>query len=526
MSGSLSLAEKVGQLIVARASGYLFDRQIAYPHWEPPAATLERWLQELNLGGVILLGGSAAEVAIRVQQLQGWARTPLLVAADIEEGVGQRFGGASWFPPPMALSAIAARQGLTAACHLAQEFGAATAREALALGINWVLAPVADVNHNPQNPVINVRAFGDDTDTVARLAAAFIAGVQSQPALACAKHFPGHGDTAVDSHLQLPSLAASADRLEALELPPFQAAIAAGVATIMSGHLLVPAWDERNPATLSPAALSDRLRQRLGFDGLIVTDALIMGALSPVASPEEIPILALEAGADILLMPTNPEVAIAAIVAAVESGRLPETRIQESYERVGQAKARLATSPPAQPQTLLASLDRPETAATVGKILAGSLQVGGPLPATATANLVVVDSARDCDYLPRSAPALTWLPSPDAPTQVWDFERFGAPEATVPSGALLQLFVRGNPFRGRAGLPAAAWERLQALLTQNKLGGLILYGSPYLLEAATPYLNKIAWAFSYGQMPAAQAIALQKLFGWERPPATAPENFL
>ncbi len=520
MADSLSLAAKVGQLVIARASGHLFDRQIAYPHWEPPAATLERWLRELNLGGVILLGGSAAELALRVQQLQAWAPAPLLVAADIEEGVGQRFGGASWFPPPMALGEIATQQGLPIACQLARAFGVATAREALALGLNWVLAPVADVNSNPHNPVINVRSFGDDPKAVAALVTAFVAGVQSQPALACAKHFPGHGDTSVDSHLQLPSLAADRDRLAALELPPFQGAIAAGVASIMSAHLLVPAWDANNPATVSGAILQGQLRDRLGFEGLIVTDALIMGALSSVAPANELPVLALAAGADILLMPADPPGAIAAVVAAVEAGRLPEARVQAAYERVQQAKARLLPPPP--PQALPSELDRPETVATITAILAGSLRTGGPIPAAPTANLVVTDDFLGCDYLSRSAPAVAWLR--DRPTQVWDFERFAASE--IAPGTLVQLFVRGNPFRGRAGLPAAAWERLQRLLAAVSLGGLALYGSPYLLESLGPDLDKIAWAFSYGQMPAAQAIVLQKLLGWERPPATAPEAFL
>ena len=525
MTGSLSLPEIVAQLVVVRASGHLFDSQIAYPHWEPAAAKLRHWLQDLNIGGVILLGGSAAEVALRVQQLQGWARTPLLVAADIEEGVGQRFGGASWFPPPMALGAIAAQQGLPVACQLARQFGEATAREALALGLNWVLAPVADVNNNPQNPVINVRAFGEDPDIVSQLVAAFITGVQSQPVLACAKHFPGHGDTAIDSHLELPSLDVDGDRLETVELAPFRAAIAAGAATIMSGHLRVPAWDDRQPATISSAILQGQLRDRLGFNGLIATDALIMGALASVAAPEELPVLALEAGADILLMPADPEAAIAAVVAAVESGRLSAERMRASYERVTQAKAKLAPAP--SPQMLPDTLDRPETTAVVGKILTGSLQWGGTLPAAITANLAVTDDLLGCDYLSRSAPAIAWPRHLGCPPQIWDCDRFATDE--IAPGTLLQLFTRGNPFRGRAGLPAAAWERLVRLLAADCLGGLVLYGSPYLLQALKPHLdpkNTIAWAFSYGQMPAAQAIALQKLLAWEQPPTTAPENFL
>jgi beta-glucosidase len=192
-------------MVVVRASGYLFDHQIQYPAWEPSARQLQHWVQNLGVGGVILLGGSAGELALRTHQLQNWAKIPLLIAADIEEGVGQRFAGATWFPPPMALSAIAL-QNFQKAQLYAEQMGAIIAQEALAIGINWVLAPVVDVNNNPQNPVINVRAFGETPEAVSQLASAFIRGAQRYGVLTTAKHFPGHGDTAVDSHIDLPVL--------------------------------------------------------------------------------------------------------------------------------------------------------------------------------------------------------------------------------------------------------------------------------------------------------------------------------
>ena len=167
----LPLAEQVAQMLVVRASGHLFDHQIQYPIWEPPAAKLERWIK-LGVGGVILLGGSAVEVSLRTQQLQDWAEIPLLIAADIEEGVGQRFAGAVWMPPPLAIGAIAERD-LSTAIRYAEQMGTATAEEALAIGINWLLAPVVDVNNNPANPVINLRAWGETAETVTQLTQAF-----------------------------------------------------------------------------------------------------------------------------------------------------------------------------------------------------------------------------------------------------------------------------------------------------------------------------------------------------------------
>ena len=289
---SLSLQEQIAQTIVVRASGYLFDHQIRYPAWEANNSKLRQWLEELNIGGVILLGGSSIELQKRSQQLQSWAKIPLFIAADIEQGIGQRFPGGTWFPPPMALETIY-RRDRNLALSYARQIGEITAREAVAVGINWLLAPVVDVNNNPDNPVINIRAFGEDPEVVSALSGAFITGAKSYPVLTTAKHFPGHGDTATDSHLELPSLAHNNQRLAEMELPPFQNAIAAGVDSVMSAHLSIPAWDKEKPATLSKDIITDILRKQLDFSGLVVTDALIMGGITQYASPQEIAVMAL-----------------------------------------------------------------------------------------------------------------------------------------------------------------------------------------------------------------------------------------
>ena len=331
--------------------------------------------------------------------LQNWANFPLLIAADIEEGVGQRFAGATWFPPPMALAAIA-KKNLPLAKQLAKQMGTVTAQEALAIGINWILSPVVDVNNNPENPVINVRAFGDTPEIVSCLANAFIEGAKDYAVLTTAKHFPGHGDTASDSHLNLPTIPQPASRLAAVELPPFQQAIAAEVDSIMTAHLLIPAWDGERPATLSPPILTGQLRQNLGFTGLIVTDALIMGGVANFASPEEVAVMAVEAGADILLMPPDPEAAIAAVFDAVKSGRITEARIDESVRRIWQAKQKLQQ----QPGQFLSCLCQPTASKTVNTILQESLQLGGNLPLQSTSNgrnLIVVDDLLNCDFLER-----------------------------------------------------------------------------------------------------------------------------
>lgn len=523
----LPLSTLAAQLLVVRASGYLFDHQIRYPQWEPKQAQLQYWLQELGVGGVILLGGSAAELALRSQQLQSWARIPLLLSADIEEGVGQRFAGATWFPPPMALGAIA-KHHPEKALEYASKMGTYTAQEAVAIGLNWVLAPVVDINNNPDNPVINVRAFAETAQTVAQLTTAFIQGAQEFPVLSTAKHFPGHGDTATDSHLELPILPHSLERLAAVELLPFEAAIAAGVDCIMSAHLQIPALDPNAPATLSDRILTGELRQKLGFKGLIVTDALIMGAIADRYGPNEAPVLALEAGADILLMPVDPEGAIRAICDAVTTGRISLQHLRASVERIWRAKQRVCgplvepgnshaweaqTPPPIQ----LEQLSTPGAIATATHIMQESMTVVGQLtPVSQGQNVIVVDNLLDCKFLDRVAPAIT-MP------EIWGYSQLTlidahSPEGTEPQTAtdypptLLQLFIRGNPFRGSAGLTGKARQWFEGLVSTGQLQGLILYGSPYVLEQFLPSLPaNTPYAFTYGQMPLAQAMVLKAL---------------
>ncbi|MGC1395369.1 MAG: glycoside hydrolase family 3 N-terminal domain-containing protein [Coleofasciculaceae cyanobacterium] len=524
-----SLEQQVAQMVVVRASGYLFDHQIQYPAWEPQAEQLQHLVQNIGVGGVILLGGSAGELCLRTQQLQNWANIPLLIAADIEEGVGQRFGGATWFPPPMAISAIAAKN-LAQAQLYATEMGAITAKEALAIGINWLLAPIVDVNNNPQNPVINVRAFGETPEVVSKLANAFIKGAQSYGVLTTAKHFPGHGDTAVDSHIELPVLRHTPPRLAKIELPPFQEAIASGVDAIMSAHLLIPAWDEKLPATLSKLVLTNLLRDSMKFEGLIVTDALIMGAIAHRYGADEAPVMAVEAGADILLMPVNPETAIKAICDAVQSGRITKSRIQASVERIWKAKAKVIAS---KSQLDLTQLAQPAALNTVAKILLDSQQIGGKLPLSLEPNdgvgkfrnLIVVDDVLAADFLGRNTPAVTVPRQLGYELQFVDRNTPRQEEEThhhASKPTLLQVFIRGNPFRGSAGLTPVAEDWFQRLLKTGDLQAMVIYGSPYVLQQFLPNLPfNTPFVFSYGQMPQAQAIALDVLFSQNNPVNTS-----
>src|SRR5712691_9940932 len=339
MMKSMSLRDKVAQLIFGACYGDVPSSKSAefrkYRHW----------VGDLHLGGMIVVNrvdhglvryAEPHAMAVFLNQMQKLARTPLLVASDFERGASMRVNGATKFPYNMAFAA--ARD-----VEASRFEGQMTAREARALGVQWVLAPVADVNNNPDNPVINIRAYSENPEEVAGHVAAYIEGAHSDPknrVLVTAKHFPGHGDTNINSHVGLARLEASRERMEEVELKPFRAAIARGADSIMTAHMAVPAIEPEDiPATVSAKVLTGLLREELEFKGIIITDALDMGGVG--LSSGAAAVRAIEAGADVLLMPPNPEQAIRAVVAAIEDKRLTRQRLEASVMRVLAAKSRV-----------------------------------------------------------------------------------------------------------------------------------------------------------------------------------------
>ena len=327
---TLSTRERIGQLIVPWVAGTYaaFDNDAL-----SRAAT---WVDSLHIGGIIISVGSPLDIAAKLNHLQRGSRLPLLVAADFESGTAIRLTGGTPFPTNMGVAATGSESD-------AYDVGRITALEGRAVGVHLTLAPVADVNNNPANPIINVRSFGEDPQRVARLTAASVRGMQDHGMRATAKHFPGHGDTGTDSHVALPTIGAGWPRLDTLELIPFRAAIDAGVTAIMSAHIAVPALDggRLRPATLSPGILKSILRDSLGFDGLIVTDALTMGGVVNTYGAGEAVVLSFLAGADLLLQPVDPTVAVSAMEQAVSSGRISRDRLEESVRRILALKAEL-----------------------------------------------------------------------------------------------------------------------------------------------------------------------------------------
>ena len=494
----LDLRDRVAQMVVAWIEGgHPVERSAEYNR----ALTLVR---DRHVGGLIVGKGDALGTAAWLNQLQSHAIVPLLVTADLEWGPGTRLLGATTVPVNMALAA-------TGDLRYVYEAGRITALEARAAGIHMAFAPVADVNVNPRNPVINTRSYGADPNIVAAHVSAFVAGARDAGILTVAKHFPGHGDTEVDSHLAMPVLTASRSRLDEVELVPFRAAVGSGVDGIMTAHLSVPALDPfaGRPATLSHAILTDLLRNDLGFEGLVVTDALTMDG---IRRPGQIGVVAVDAvlaGADILLMPPSAGDAIDAVVAAVEDGRIPRERIDASVRRILYAKLAAGLDDGAQTDAAAFArmIDSGAHSAWAEDVAARSLTLvrlaGGALPLGALPDgrptpITVVAY----DESAQSSRGTTFVEAVRARGHDVRFIRVARNSTAAQlrraeeqaTGIVVFLsFSNAAPWRGRLGLP----ERVAPFA--NRLAGrgalIFNFGDPYILSQvpdAETYL--LAWA--------------------------------
>ena len=321
----LTPRQKVAQLVVPWLGGnYMSLDDSAYQ-------IAVRWIDSLEVGGLIISVGSPYDIAAKLNALQRRSKLPLLVSADLEWGAAMRVVGATAFPHIMAAGATGDERD-------AYTIGRVAALEGRAVGIHVNFAPDADVNNNPLNPIINIRSFGEDPRAVAKLVRAYVRGLQDNGMLATLKHFPGHGDTDIDSHIGLPAIRADYTRLDSIELVPFRAGIDAGAKVVMSAHIAFPAFTGDAPATLSASVLTGVLRDSLKFGGLVVTDALQMGAIVTKYGAGEAAVRAFEAGSDLLLMPADPDSAIASMLAALQTGRLTAARLDASVRRVLEIK--------------------------------------------------------------------------------------------------------------------------------------------------------------------------------------------
>ncbi len=518
----LTLRQKVAQLIVIPFSGEAPNtRSRQYQQFV-------RLVRDQQVGGLILISRTARGIkraepyalAAFLNRMQRMARIPLLVSSDFERGASMRVDSTTLFPHSMAYAAAGDPQAT-------RYLGEVTARDARALGVHWVFFPVADVNSNPNNPIINIRSFGESPRDVATHVRAFIEGAKSDPknrVLTTAKHFPGHGDTAVDSHLALSSIPANREHLESVEFPPFRAAVDAGVDSVMTAHISVPALDAADvPATLSPAILTGILRDEFKFQGLIVTDALEMGGVAKGYSNGEAAVKAIEAGADVLLMPPDPEAAIRAVLAAVRSRRLTVKRIDQSVARVLAAKQTvgLDRGKLVNLESIADIVNSPEAAGHAQEIAERAVTLvkndngAVPLRNPARACFFILPESRESiegeeillELRRRSGSAQVFTLDPTMP----DSEI----EANVQKGAVCEqvvvmAFASLASYSDGQVLPGAYPRLIEGLIAGNRPVTLLSLGSPYLVRS---FGKAGAFLTTYSPVPPSAIASVKALFG-------------
>jgi beta-glucosidase-like glycosyl hydrolase/CubicO group peptidase (beta-lactamase class C family) len=518
----MTLREKLGQMLMPYYFGVFTSTE------SPEFKDLLHEVQENHVGGFIIgterspLGIVRSQVyptAVLTNELQNRADVPLLIGADFENGTSMRLDEGTSLPFAMAL-------GATGDPNLAYGAGKIVALEARAVGIHWIFAPDADVNNNPDNPIINTRSFGEDPARVAEYVTQFVRGVQENGALATAKHFPGHGNVNADSHLTLAIVHGDRNELESNELVPFHAAIDAGVASIMPGHLAVPSIepDATLPATLSPRILTGLLRNEMKFPGLIVTDAMDMGGVMSLYTQGEAAVRAVEAGADVILQPLIPDAAMAGLEEALKSGRISVSRIDESVRRILQAKARLGLDKNrlVDIARLNEEFARPEFAAQAqamadrGVTLLRDSQKLLPLDATRPLRVLLVSLSADTDPYPGEIfeAEIRWrvdsLKALRADTQFVNVNNLKLPPPDSYDVAIAALFVRVADRKGNVGLPDDQRAFVNQLLATGKPAAVVAFGNPYLIER---FPNAKTWLAEFGTNDVSQRAAARALFG-------------
>jgi len=436
-------------------------------------------LVRLGIGGFIVFGGRKDSLAQGIRELRKAADRPLFIMSDLEQGLGQQVAGGTTFPPSMAL-AHALDLGENNDLGLFRNMIGILATESLEVGINTILAPVADVHTNPENPIICTRAFGEDASSVSVFVGEYIRALQDAGIPACAKHFPGHGDTDRDSHVELPVLRHGLDRLRRVELSPFRTAVKNGVSMVMVGHLRVDSIDPDYPATLSFPVVNGLLRREMGFEGVVITDAMNMGAVREAYGEEQACLTALHAGCDILLHPEDPEGVIDMIESRQEeTGQLVST----ASERVSRLRNRLVqegrrTRGPF--ETFTSARIRPDELVSILSAKALNVQKGSARMTGAELVIIVDedDEGRGVTFseaLKRNRPRL----------KVFNVSGPGAklpPPDTAGRPVIAALFSRIAGWKGRSGLSADSRKTLSEIIGQSGETTLISFGCPSLLS--------------------------------------------
>lgn len=534
---TMSVEEKVGQTVYIGLNAKFANENSDY------FKELRRQVVDNHIGGVIFFGAPIYETAIMINRAQEMAKIPLLMSLDAETGIGMRFEDATNFPWAMAI-------GATGNADFARRMGVITGREARAIGIQHIFAPVLDVNNNADNPVINVRSFGEDPESVAKFGTSFIEGIQSQDVIATAKHFPGHGDTNVDSHRGLPVIDHSRASLEKTELVPFRQAINDGVASIMIAHIALPQIDNEEikplkdyrggdsergaeivdqkatvPATLSEKVQTEMLRKDMGFNGLIVTDAMSMSGLTLYFTQEEAGVRAFLAGADILEKPADTDAMIRGLVAAVKSGRITQQRLDESVRKilawkyeVGLVKNRM--TPIEQIDKIVSGPDSDQLANEIAeKAITLVRNDAGLIPMNKNAKVAVLAISNGFDPETTFGPLTRELRANGIKFDAALIQENTTPEQVAKARAMVEsadIVIAGlygrvrSGQRNSAGLPDSGARILRDLIAKDKKLVGVSFGNPYILDA---FPQMKTYLVAYGDMPPLQSAAVKAMYG-------------
>ncbi|MCL5238173.1 MAG: hypothetical protein M1353_10070 [Nitrospirae bacterium] len=454
MSGLDSLEKKLYQLVIGRLDG----DNIQNEDYRKRIIGLVK----KGIGGFIIFGGMRSAIKGFITEIQSIAEIPLFIASDIERGVGQQIKGATPFPCQMAVAAAIDRNRQEDA-GLLEDAIKAVAAEALDIGINMPLIPVMDVNLNPDNPIICTRAFSDNPRDVAWFGSRYIKILEASGLISCAKHFPGHGDTSIDSHIALPVINKSESALMNTDVMPFVEAIKTGASSIMIGHLTVPALDSR-PASLSKKVINGLLREKLGFGGLILTDALNMNALSATGN---VPVECIRAGADILLHPADADLTVRELMAAAGSGKIAEERIDASLRRIAEVKAGLQSAGAAEADY---SGHKELSSLIAGRAITLIKNKAGLMPLSDDGTQLIF--AGDRKYFEHSP----------LRGHFKDTVNLADINELRQGTAVCAVFTGVAAWKGSSGMESTERQKLSGLIDGAKKSIVISFGSPYVLR--------------------------------------------
>ncbi len=509
----MTLEEKAGQMVFPNVNGVYMSED------SPEYQRLVHLVRDRNVGGLIFFVSDLCEQVVLTNKMQRLAKIPLLIAADYEHGISMRIEGATPFPNIMALGAIDDEK-------LTYEMAKVIAIESRAIGVHQNYAPVSDVNNNPANPIINIRSFGESPELVARHSNAFLKGLQDGGMIATSKHFPGHGNTGIDSHLDLPVLKSSLNELEEIELYPFKENIKSGVMSIMVGHLSVPAieGDSGIPSSLSEKIITDLLKKKLEFNGLIVTDALNMHGITKFYSTKEATIQAIKAGHDCILYPDDADETIDAIIEAVKRGDISESRLDESVRKILTAKKWLELNDERfididKIASVVGKNEHLELAKTISRKSITLLKNENDLiPIKETvkkfAHIVIVDSKNDYDgelfrrHLHKKIPHIK---SAKILINSGEDDYFSALEICKDAEIIVvSVYSKVRSYQGKVGISDKQKNFVKQILKLGKPVIMIGHGNPYVL-ADFPEVN--VYLNNYSDTKFSELAIIEAIFG-------------